>query len=94
LLSGLLLDYFDWQAVNYFAIPFLLAAGGAIIWLATRRRVDHSPTGTATGATGSDPRSPWSKSFPKRRAIPAVADDRLPPAEGISSKSRNHDQRA
>ena len=94
LLSGLLLDYFDWQAVNYFAIPFLLAAGGAIIWLATRRRAVHSPIGTATGATGSDPRSPWSKSSPKGRAIPAFADDRLLPAEGISSTSRNHDQRA
>jgi tetratricopeptide (TPR) repeat protein len=33
LLSGALLEYFDWQAVNYFAIPFLLAAGATIVWL-------------------------------------------------------------
>ena len=44
LLSGVLLDYFDWQVVNYSAIPFLVAAGAAIMWLATFRRagpLDH-----------------------------------------------------
>jgi MFS family permease len=56
LLSGVILDSFDWQAVNYFAIPFLLAAGGTIIWLAAFRRAVRSPIGTATGATGSEPR--------------------------------------
>lgn len=39
LLSGVLLDSFDWRAVNYFAIPFLLATGGVIVWLAMSRRV-------------------------------------------------------
>jgi MFS family permease len=38
LLSGVLLDEFDWQAVNYFALPFLLAAIGAIMWLKALRR--------------------------------------------------------
>jgi hypothetical protein len=56
-------------------------------------RLDHDKQCMCV-ITGADPRSPWSKSLPKRRAIPALADDRLPPVEGISSKSRNHDQRA
>ena len=38
LLSGVLLDEYDWQAVNYFALPFLLVAMGAIVWLKTLRR--------------------------------------------------------
>ncbi|MFQ5774938.1 MAG: MFS transporter [Kiloniellaceae bacterium] len=50
LLSGVLLDFFDWQAVNYFAIPFLLAAASATIWLATFRRAVRSAAGTAKAA--------------------------------------------
>lgn len=37
LLSGALLNYFDWVVVNYVAIPFLLVAGGAILWLLLSR---------------------------------------------------------
>ncbi len=38
LLSGTLLAYFDWEIVNYVAIPFLLLAGGAIYWISRSRR--------------------------------------------------------
>ncbi len=38
LLSGALLDRFDWQAVNYAAVPFLLAGVAVILWLAMYRR--------------------------------------------------------
>ena len=44
LLSGVLLDSFDWRAVNYFAIPFLLAAAAAITWLAPIGRAIRLPT--------------------------------------------------
>ncbi len=40
-LSGALLDRFDWQAVNYVAVPFLLAAVAAILWLAMHRRAAY-----------------------------------------------------
>lgn len=43
LLSGVLLDYFNWQVVNYSAIPFLVATAAAIVWLAMRRRAASSP---------------------------------------------------
>lgn len=42
LLSGTLLHFFDWQAVNYFALPFLLAAGAAMLWFVTFRRAAHT----------------------------------------------------
>jgi MFS family permease len=47
LLSGVLLEYFDWQAVNFFAVPFLLAAGAAIVWFAASRRAADTPAATA-----------------------------------------------
>ena len=53
LLSGVLLDAFDWQAVNYAAVPFLLATGGAILWLATSRRVGRPPALAPDGASGA-----------------------------------------
>jgi MFS family permease len=55
LLSGGLLEYFDWQAVNYFAVPFLLAAGAAIIWLAAFRRAAGVPAGVAKIAPPANP---------------------------------------
>lgn len=41
LLSGVLLDRFDWQAVNYVAVPFLLVGVAAIFWLAMSRRAAY-----------------------------------------------------
>lgn len=38
LLSGALLSYSDWVVVNYFATPFLLVAGGTILWFSMSRR--------------------------------------------------------
>ncbi len=61
LLAGVLLDYLDWQAVNYFAVPLLLVAGGAISWLAISRHVGRPPAldpdggSAATNAIGFDP---------------------------------------
>lgn len=36
--SGVLLYHAEWQAVNYVAIPFLIAAGAAIMWFAAYHR--------------------------------------------------------
>ncbi len=36
--SGLILERNGWQTLNYAAIPFELAIGVAVLWLATRRR--------------------------------------------------------
>jgi MFS family permease len=45
--SGLLLNKSGWDAVNYGAVPFLLIAAGATMWLARERRRRRSP-----GASG------------------------------------------
>lgn len=37
LTSGALFTYQGWQTMNLMAVPFLLATGGALIWLARRR---------------------------------------------------------
>jgi MFS family permease len=51
LLSGALLDYVDWRAVNYFAVPFLLAAAGAVSWLAISRQVGRRPALDSDGGS-------------------------------------------
>jgi MFS family permease len=42
--SGMILETNGWQTLNYAAIPFVLAMGVAVLWLATKRR------GTAVAA--------------------------------------------
>jgi len=37
LASGLLFSFQGWQAMNFYAIPLLLIAGAAIVWLAAQR---------------------------------------------------------
>ena len=41
LISGVILDRYDWQVVNYFAIPFLVAIGITILWYALFRRAQN-----------------------------------------------------
>ena len=41
LLSGSLLYHYDWQTVNYAALPFIVAVTLAILWLMLRRRADR-----------------------------------------------------
>ena len=36
--SGMILETNGWQTLNYAAIPFVLAMGVAVLWLATKRR--------------------------------------------------------
>jgi MFS family permease len=36
--SGMILETNGWQTLNYAAIPFVLAMGGAVLWLMTKRR--------------------------------------------------------
>jgi MFS family permease len=36
--SGMILEANGWQTLNYAAIPFVLAMGVAVLWLATKRR--------------------------------------------------------
>ena len=38
LASGMLFTYQGWQAMNYYAIPLLVVAGAAIVWLSLLRR--------------------------------------------------------
>lgn len=38
LASGVLFSFQGWQAMNYYAIPVLVLAGSAILWLAAHRR--------------------------------------------------------
>lgn len=40
--SGALFTYRGWQTMNFLAVPFLLIAGGALVWLALRRRAATS----------------------------------------------------
>jgi len=43
--SGALLNSFDWNTVNLFALPFIAAAALAVPWLAVRRRRQASTEG-------------------------------------------------
>ncbi len=56
LLSGALLDFFDWRAVNYVAVPFLLATAGAILWLAASRRGGRPPALDRDGGSAATAR--------------------------------------
>ncbi len=40
--SGALLNFFDWRAVNYAAIPLLLVTGGVIVWTKMSRHGRHA----------------------------------------------------
>jgi hypothetical protein len=35
--SGVLVNTKGWEVLNYVAIPFILAAGASLAWLASRR---------------------------------------------------------
>ena len=50
--SGVLLYYVDWQTVNYVAIPFLIAAGAAIMWFAAYHRAIQPPADKVNAVTG------------------------------------------
>ncbi len=41
LASGALFSFQGWQAMNYYALPALALAGGAIVWLAARQRASR-----------------------------------------------------
>lgn len=41
LASGVLFSFQGWQAMNYYAVPLLVIAGAAIVWLAMRRGAAH-----------------------------------------------------
>ena len=41
--SGNLLHYVNWSAVNYSALPFIAIAAAAVVWLAARRRAEPTP---------------------------------------------------
>ena len=41
--SGMLFTYQGWQTMNLLAVPFLLLAGGGILWLAWQRRGPAQP---------------------------------------------------
>ena len=43
LLSGALLEFFDWRAVNLFAVPFLAIAGTGILWISLSARATPLP---------------------------------------------------
>ena len=44
LFSGVLVNTRGWDVLNYTALPLIVAAGAASLWLAARRRTRSSPS--------------------------------------------------